>query len=97
MIFARGPRVLPKDVPVEIRNAVGAQSESHEKTGSTAKLLSGSMEDAERAMINAALKACDGNISKAAKRLHISRRTLHRKLNLYGEPADEGGAKTPVQ
>lgn len=96
VIFARGPRVLPKDVPIEIRNAVGSQAIGHEKAGSATKLLSGSMEDAEKAMITSALKACDGNISNAAKRLRISRRTLHRKLNLYGQPADESKEQTPV-
>lgn len=95
VVFARGSRLLPKDVPAEVRDAVGVPVDSVEKAGSAARLFSGSMEDAEKAMIQAALKACDGNVSKAAKRLGISRRTLHRKLNLYEKPATAGTGSTP--
>ncbi|MEI6970762.1 MAG: sigma-54 dependent transcriptional regulator [bacterium] len=96
VVFARGSRLLPKDVPAEIRDAVGAPAETLEKAGSAARLFSGSMEDAEKAMIDAALKACDGNISKAAKRLDISRRTLHRKLKIRESPGAEGSEGAPA-
>jgi DNA-binding NtrC family response regulator len=39
----------------------------------------------EKRRIFAALEECAGNKSKAAERLGISRRTLHRKLNEWRE------------
>jgi DNA-binding NtrC family response regulator len=46
------------------------------------------LEEMEKNLIRAALQKTDGNITEAAKLLGISRRTLHRKLKVYGiEPA----------
>ncbi len=42
-----------------------------------------SLQEAERMLIEETLKRNDYNISKAAKILNISRRTLHRKINDY--------------
>jgi two-component system response regulator AtoC len=42
------------------------------------------VEEAERQLIVQALKEMDGNRTKAAKKIGISRRTLHRKLKEYG-------------
>jgi len=42
------------------------------------------LSDAERAAIERALKACDGNKSRAASLLRISRTRLYRKLREYG-------------
>jgi DNA-binding NtrC family response regulator len=38
---------------------------------------------AEKQLIMRALKECAGNRTEAAKKLGLSRRTLHRKLRLY--------------
>jgi DNA-binding NtrC family response regulator len=38
---------------------------------------------AEKQLIIRALKECDGNRTVAAKKLGMSRRTLHRKLHEY--------------
>jgi DNA-binding NtrC family response regulator len=46
--------------------------------------LGASVADAEKAAIQAALKARNGNRTHAAKALGISRRTLHNKLREYG-------------
>ena len=40
-----------------------------------------SLEAAEKAKILAVLDECGGNITRAAEKLGISRRTLHRRLN----------------
>jgi DNA-binding NtrC family response regulator len=39
-------------------------------------------------MVEEALEANQGNKTKAAQQLGISRRTLHRKLNRYAEDED---------
>ena len=44
-----------------------------------------SLEDIEKEAILATLKAMDGNKSEAARRLGITRKTLHNKLKSYGE------------
>ena len=41
------------------------------------------LEKNEKLLIERALNECGGNRSQAAVKLGISRRTLHRKLNLY--------------
>jgi two-component system response regulator HydG len=42
------------------------------------------LEAVEKATILTTLKAADGNKSEAARRLGITRRTLHKKLKAYG-------------
>ena len=42
------------------------------------------VEEMEKEMIINSLKNTDGNITKAAENLGISRRTLHRKINKIG-------------
>ena len=46
----------------------------------------GDLQTAERALVEAALRATAGNRRKAAERLGISERTLYRKLKQYGLP-----------
>jgi two-component system response regulator HydG len=42
------------------------------------------LEEVEKTTILTILKAADGNKSEAARRLGITRRTLHKKLKAYG-------------
>ncbi|MBO5940522.1 MAG: sigma-54-dependent Fis family transcriptional regulator [Kiritimatiellae bacterium] len=51
---------------------------------STVLSTSGTLEETEKAKIIAVLKEVDGNRTKAAERLGISRRTIYRKLEEYG-------------
>jgi len=41
------------------------------------------VEEAEKQLIIRALKECNGNRTLAARKIGISRRTLHRKLHTY--------------
>ena len=41
------------------------------------------VKDAERELIVQALQDCNGNRTKAAQKIGMSRRTLHRKLHEY--------------
>ena len=42
------------------------------------------LEEAEKQLIVRTIKECRGNRTAAAKKVGISRRTLHRKLHRYG-------------
>ena len=48
------------------------------------------MEAYERGLLVEALRGCRGNRSEAARRLALSRATLHDKLRKYGIAAGEG-------
>ena len=49
-----------------------------------------SMEEAEKVMLEQALKQSEGNLSKAAKILKISRQTIYRKMQKYALTKDPG-------
>lgn len=82
VVFCRGDCVTIRDLPSEVRTGVSSLSAEHR---SEAPALTGEMtvKDAERELIVNALKECGGNRTLAAKKLDISRRTLHRKLHKY--------------
>ena len=79
--LSRGERLTLRDLPPSVRGgpspvpSFNARS-SPERAGSTLK-------DTEKAQIIRALQESKGNRTLAARKLGISRRTLHRKLNVY--------------
>ena len=76
VVMGRGNRLTVRDLPVNVREA---------STGAAGRIPTGlSLEETEKQMIVRALKASEGNRTRAAEQLGISRRTLHRKLNEYG-------------
>jgi DNA-binding NtrC family response regulator len=77
VVLARGERLTLRDVPVAIRSGADLSRINAVRTGMT-------VEGAERQLIEQALKETDGNRTKAAQKIGISRRTLHRKLKGYG-------------
>jgi two-component system, NtrC family, response regulator AtoC len=76
VVLAREEVVSVRDLPQNIR--IGEA-----ETGANG--ISGDMtvKEAEKQLIIRALKEMDGNRSAAAKKLGMSRRTLHRKLHVY--------------
>jgi two-component system, repressor protein LuxO len=46
------------------------------------------LDQIERMAIHAAIKRCDGNITKAAKTLDVSPSTVYRKLEKWGAAID---------
>ena len=66
--------VIIKDVPADIRGAVGEQLEEGQSRANTANTLD--MNTHEKDLIVRALTETDGNRTEAAKRLGISRRML---------------------
>ena len=84
VVLCRGDKISVRDIPAPLKAA------AHRSTAIAGAELS--LQDAEKRMIVDALKAHDGNRTRAAAQLGISRRTLHRKLNEYGlREKDEGG------
>ncbi len=78
IVLAAGPRLTVLELTPAIRARAGE--------GRAALPVGGSLREASRQMIIAALEACGGNRAAAARQLGISRRTLHRKLREYGLP-----------
>ena len=78
VVLCRGKMIDLENVPVDIREGV---------TPGIAKTVlsqpSCDLECNEKMLIVRALNECGGNRTKAAEKLGISRRTLHRKLHTY--------------
>ena len=88
VVMANGPKITLRDLPMGLRAAArgalvpdGGAGGPGEGQGERFNL-----HEAERRLILAALEECRGNRSKAAERLGISRRTLHRKLHELNLP-----------
>lgn len=83
VVLARSDKIALRDLPP----AVGAMVQTAQEQGTVPpEQLAKSnltLEEVERLMIVNALKATEGNRSESARRLGISRRTLHRKLHDY--------------
>jgi len=79
VLFARHDRISLRDLPAEVR-AGGANPPDARRL-----VMQGEMtvKDAEKQLIIRALKECSGSRTEAAKKLGMSRRTLHRKLHTY--------------
>ncbi len=79
VVLSRGERLTLRDVPAAIRGGADLTKISVVRPGTTM-----TVEEAERQLIVQALKETDGNRTRAAQRIGMSRRTLHRKLKKYG-------------
>jgi DNA-binding NtrC family response regulator len=78
VVLTRGEKIGLRDLPPALRAAA--------PWGGPAQLLAKpdmTVAEAEKQLILRALKECTGNRTEAAKKLGMSRRTLHRKLHLY--------------
>lgn len=90
VVLAHSNKLTARDIPANIREAVRTLPGAVPRALSSASIAADSLADAEQKMILQALRKHDDNITRAAKALGISRRTMHRKLKLYGkdkEPA----------
>lgn len=84
VILSPGDYVTEGQLPMTIVQQYGGETDA--PPYSAAFLMSGerSLEEIEREAILAALEAAGGNKSEAARRLGITRKTLHNKLKTYG-------------
>jgi two-component system, NtrC family, response regulator AtoC len=79
VVLCRGSNIALRDLPPNVRGAaagIAAPGPLLEQSGLTVR-------EAEKQLIVRALKDCGGNRTLAAKRIGMSRRTLHRKLLAY--------------
>jgi len=76
VVLGSGDRLTVRDLPAVLRAGAGA-------AGGTSR-AGRALRDAERQLIEEALRRHKGHRTKAAQDLGISRRTLHRKLNEFG-------------
>ena len=83
VVMATGPKITVRDLPMAVRQAAGASLprgiSASKAFGEKASPLD--LHETERKLILQALATSDGNVTAAAKKLGISRRTLHRKIN----------------
>jgi DNA-binding NtrC family response regulator len=76
VVLSRGDRISLRDLPPSVRGGSVAET----------RLLPGkdlTVKDAEKQLILRALKETDGNRTRAAQKIGMSRRTFHRKLHEY--------------
>jgi len=101
VVMATRPKITLRDLPIAVRQAAtaklpGGVSGADAFAEKTSPL---DLHETERRLIAQALASTNGNITAAAKKLGISRRTLHRKLNEINaaktrtETADETASK----
>jgi transcriptional regulator of acetoin/glycerol metabolism len=74
--MATGPRITLRDLPASVRQAAGGRSRGLVPASSQPYNL----HDTGQRLIERALAESKGNVTEAARKLGISRRTLHRKL-----------------
>ena len=81
MALCRGDRITVRDLPASVRTGVGSISSASPRPVVVKDSLT--VKEAEKQMVQRALKEANGNRTLAAVKLGMSRRTLHRKLHLY--------------
>src|SRR6266478_2190213 len=83
VVMATGPKITLRDLPAAVRQAAGVTLprgiSAAKAFGEKASPLD--IRETEKKLIMQALAATNGNVTAAAKKLGISRRTLHRKIN----------------
>src|SRR6184192_3485677 len=83
VVMAHGPKITLRDVPANVRQATGASLPGGitpaKAFGEKSSALD--LHETEKRLIMQALATTNGNVTAAAKKLGISRRTLHRKIN----------------
>jgi DNA-binding NtrC family response regulator len=86
VVLSRGKVLDVKDIPAQVRE----QTRGGGEVRIDAELT---VDEMEKRMILHALEKTGGNRTRAAEKLGISRRTLHRKLNQYGLGKGDGDAE----
>jgi DNA-binding NtrC family response regulator len=80
VVMATGPKVTVRDLPASVRGNTGT-SVAFASKYSPPRDLALNVAANEESLILQALDDTGGNVTKAAKKLGVSRRTLHRKIS----------------
>ncbi|MDH5524645.1 MAG: sigma-54 dependent transcriptional regulator [Desulfobulbaceae bacterium] len=78
-VLARSEYIEVADLPLSVQKVAG------EDAPPMASVPGQPLEEVEKAAVLQTLEACGGNKSEAARRLGVTRKTLHKKLKKYGE------------
>lgn len=93
VVMATGQKITLRDLPMAVRQAAGAslprEISAAKAFGEKSSPLD--IRETEKKLIMQALATTNGNVTAAAKKLGISRRTLHRKIN------EMNAAKVPAE
>jgi transcriptional regulator of acetoin/glycerol metabolism len=81
VVLSRGERLLPRDLPANVR--AGEAALLAVAPAGPAAAPPATVKAAEKDLIVRTLQEARGNRSEAARRMGMSRRTLHRKLHEY--------------
>jgi DNA-binding NtrC family response regulator len=83
VVMATGQKISVRDLPMAVRQAAGVALPRGLSAGKAfgERVNPLDLHETERKLVLQALAATNGNVTAAAKRLGISRRTLHRKIN----------------
>jgi two-component system response regulator AtoC len=76
VVLSRGEKINARDLPASIRAGAPEETQKSQQNALTVK-------EAEKQLIERALKETDGNRTLAAQKIGMSRRTFHRKLHAY--------------
>jgi DNA-binding NtrC family response regulator len=79
VVLCRGEKVSSRDLPASIRGNSAAAADPQRVLARNDLTV----KEAEKQLLIRALKECKGNRTAAAKKIGMSRRTLHRKLHTY--------------
>jgi len=81
VVLSRTERITLRDLPASMRGGAAGLAEAGAQPLLTQDNLT--VQEAEKQLIIRALKEANGNRTQAARKIGISRRTLHRKLHTY--------------
>ena len=76
VVLCRGEKISARDLPPSVRSGRTAEPQILQRNDLTVK-------EAEKQLVMRALKETDGNRTRAAIKIGMSRRTFHRKLHEY--------------
>ena len=88
VVMTTGPKIGLHNIPPEVREANVGDGTLASTKFIPAKGSKFNLHDTEHRLILQALEDTGGNVTQAAKKLGISRRTLHRKINELKTPND---------
>jgi DNA-binding NtrC family response regulator len=107
LLFADGPLITARDLPDPVRQGAGPQGNATAASSVSVEVTTGEAglkdivrmkaAELEKDLITKALEETGGNVTRAAKKLQISRKSLQTKMKEFGlrDTSPEGGEEGP--